>query len=125
MHFSEDDLKAALQREDPGPDFTERVMAGIAQERQRNTAKPARRKFAWWPFSFSPALAGAFAAMVLIAGTWLGYQRYEHNQELARAAKARQEAILALQITNAKLNHIFRRVNQQEAPQPNIRRQSL
>lgn len=125
MHFSEDDLKAALRREDPGPDFTERVMAGVSRDQQRTPAKPTRPNFAWWPFSFSPALAGALAAIVLAAGTWLGYQRYEHHQEMARAEKARQQAILALQITNAKLNHIFRRVNQQQAPQPKIRRQSL
>lgn len=124
MHFSEDDLKAALQREDPGPDFTGRVLAEIARNRERVPASP-RRKFGWWPFSFSPALAGALAAVVLVVGAWLGYARYEHRQEMARAEKARQQAILALQITSAKLSHIFRRVNQQQAPQPKIRRQSL
>lgn len=125
MHFSEDDLKAALQREDPGLDFTDRVMAEIGRDRQRILARPTRSKFAWWPFTFAPALAGALAIIVLMAGAWLGYQRYQRNQELGRAEKARQEAILALQITNAKLNHIFRRVNQQEQQQPKIRRQSL
>ena len=32
MQFSEDDLRSALQRKDPGPDFTQRVMARVAQQ---------------------------------------------------------------------------------------------
>ena len=29
MQFSEDDLRSALQRKDPGPEFTQRVMARV------------------------------------------------------------------------------------------------
>lgn len=125
MHFSDDDLKAALRRKDPGPEFTERVMATIASRPQQADGK-VRPRGTWWPFRFSPVLAGAVAAFVLVLVGWLGIANYhEQKIKIAQAEKARQEAILALRITNAKLNHVFRRVNQQEAPQPKIRRQSL
>jgi len=124
MHFSDDDLRAALGRKDPGPEFTARVMASV-DERQKLPAKATSDKSRWWPFPFRPALAGALAALVLAAAGWVEYQRYERSQEIARAETARQEAILALRITNAKLNHIFRRVNQQELRQPKTRRESL
>ena len=125
MHFSDDDLTAALRRKDPGPRFTERVMSSIASKTQLADGK-VRPRFTWWPFRFSPALAGAVAGLVLVLVGLIGIANYrEQKDKIAQAEKARQEAILALRITNAKLNHVFRRVNQQEAPQPKIRRQSL
>lgn len=128
MHFSDDDLSAALRREDPGPEFTERVISAIQRSGRDATSEQPRWKRSWWPFRLSPALAGVAAAVVLIAASWLGLALYNrHQAEIARAEKARQEAILALRITNAKLNHVFRRVNfnQQAAPQPKNRRQIL
>jgi hypothetical protein len=125
MHFSEDDLRAAMRRKDPGPEFTARVMAAVEHGRQKSGPGEMPGKSRWWPFRFAPALAGALAALVLAAGGWLEYHRYQHSREMARAERARQEAILALKITSAKLDHIFRRVNQQEPPQPKTRRESL
>src|SRR5215467_9540160 len=122
MHFSDDDLKAALKREDPGTDFTESVMAAIGDARRLSPAKP---RFPW-VFRFSPIWAGALAVVLLIAGSWFGVARYqEHQATVARAKKAEQEAVLALQIANAKLHHVFQRVNQQNAPKPEFRRERL
>ncbi len=135
MHFSEDDLRNALRRKDPGPGFTQRVMARVSQKEEvaadaRSTKKlPARG----WTWRLRPALLGGVAALVLLIGGGLGYRAYqEHEKQLAarkleeqQAREAEQKVILALRITHAKLNHIFKQVNESTAPEPKIRRQSL
>ena len=37
MHFSEDDLRDALKRKDPGEGFTQRVMARVEQAKSEGT----------------------------------------------------------------------------------------
>ena len=46
MHFSEDDLREALKRKDPGEGFTQRTMARVNQARVNQSASeqsPSRR----------------------------------------------------------------------------------
>lgn len=127
MPFSEDDLGAALKRKDPGPGFTQGVMARLAQrENAAHAPRPQRNAwFAWLrPLRLHPAMAAVAAALALAVATWMGYQRYQAIQ-VARAREAEQQAILALRITNAKLNHVFRRVKQSEGSDPKIRREVL
>jgi hypothetical protein len=149
MHFSEDDLKKALRPEDPGPAFTQRVMAGVHQLKARqkqedvlekNGAAASRRKRQWprwlqW-LSVRPALASAMAAVVLLVGLGLGYREYRHIEqrkelaratELKRAKEAEEKVMLALRITNSKMNHVFKRVSEQmqEEQGQKIRRQAL
>lgn len=127
MPFSEDDLRAALKRKDPGPGFTQGVMARLAQrENAAHAPRPQRSAwFAWLrPLRLHPAMAAVAAALALAVATWMGYQRYQAIQ-VARAREAEQQAILALRITNAKLNHVFRRVKQSEGSDPKIRREVL
>src|SRR5215831_11182596 len=45
MHFSEDDLRKALKRHDPGPGFTNRVMAGISETEKKAQAGPKLGSF--------------------------------------------------------------------------------
>lgn len=127
MPFSEDDLRAALKRKDPGPGFTQRVMARVGQQ-EKTASVPGRHRGGWlaWlrPLKLHPAMAAVAAVLVLAVGSWMGYQRYQAVQ-LAKARQAEQQAILALRITNAKLNHVFRRVKQSEASDPKIRREVL
>jgi hypothetical protein len=58
----------------------------------------------------------------------VGYEKYREAR-LEQAREAEQKTILALKITNAKLNHVFKRVNESinepAAQAPKIRRQSL
>lgn len=132
MHFSEDDLKEALKRKDPGPGFTQRVMARVAQQQEPETAKRAKsmKTPGWrWLWRSHPALAGALA-LVLMIGGGLGYQQYLHVQEKKRveqqqAELAKRRVVEALKITNAKLNHVFRRVSEPSLEEPKIRRQTL
>lgn len=144
MQFSEDDLRSALKPKDPGPDFTQRVMARLGEAKtQVSEGKtqpkpmPASERGPWrfWfaGLKFGPALAAA-VAVVLLIGAWVGFQGYQRHQQQAKAAqqqrdmeakRAEQQAILALRITSEKLNHVFQKVNGAAPPEDKIRRQRL
>jgi hypothetical protein len=136
MHFSEDDLRNALRRKDPGPGFSQRVMARVVQAKETQATEAAsrpkpRKRLSWrgWTWKLRPALIGAAVALVLAIGGGLGYLEYERVQSQREAELAKQRVMLALKITNAKLNHVFKRVNESinepAAQEPKIRRQSL
>lgn len=126
MQFSEDDLRAALKPKDPGPGFTQRVMARVGQqEKSAPAVKPPRAWFAWlWALRLHPAMAAVAAVLVLAITSWVGYQQYQESKR-REAMLAEQKAVEALRITNAKLNHVFRRVRQSEASEPKVRREVL
>ena len=140
MHFSEDDLREALKRKDPGEGFTQRVMARVNQSKAESTAQPAKKvngKFlSWW--THRPVWAAAVVAMLLLAFGIGGYQysEYRHAEEnrIARAKqqqlqqeaeRARDQAIMALEIARAKLNHVLQHAQLQAEPNDKIRRQRL
>ena len=133
----EDELKLALRREEPSPDFTNRVMARIQameqspvrnqqkQEKQQETLREEnnwRQRFAdlFRPPTIKWAMAGAMAA-VLIAAIF-GLARYrEHQIELQRQAetaanaegeRAKEQVMLAMRIASAKLNVAQRKVKE-------------
>jgi hypothetical protein len=137
MQFSEDDLRNALRRKDPGPEFTQRVMARVRQgDAARQPQAPNRnRRFSWiqtlW---LRPLPAFVVLVLILLAGAWIGYQSYQGHQWEAQVRrqqqeraehKARDETILALRITSEKLNHVFQKVNSALPPDAKIRRERL
>jgi hypothetical protein len=136
MHFSEDDLKDALRRKDPGPGFTQRVMARVGQTEQKEspaTTGPINNPPRGWPAwlgaaRLRPAMTALAAIVLVAAASWMGYEKYREAR-IEQAREAEQKTILALKITNAKLNHVFKRVNESinepAAQAPKIRRQSL
>lgn len=129
MHFSEDDLREALRRKDPGPGFTQRVMARISQADAKTAKTPtvvprARRYPILWRWMRSPALVSA-AVLLLVAGIWLGFQQYEQVQRAKAEAKAQQQTILALRITKAKLTRVLERATYLPGRDPEVRRKSL
>lgn len=118
MHFSEDDLRASLRRKDPGEPFTERVMAHVIQHQARVAAVPGSGsrvgellRRLW----LRPALTGALAAILFVGGS-LSFLHYRKVQRWREGEAAKQQALLALRITNAKLNHVFERVKTSQAP---------
>ncbi len=131
MQFSEDDLRSALQRKDPGPEFTQRVMARLNQSEASSTSSDRK----WWQRWFAGGgWRPALAAILLAIGAWMGIERYERYTEQVRnqkiqeqiiARQAEQQAIRALRITSAKLNHVFQKVNGSSSQEPRIRRQTL
>jgi hypothetical protein len=141
MHFSEDDLREALKREDPGEGFTQRVMARVNQSKAEGIKQPATKKrkgkfLAWW--SLRPAWTMAMVAVLLLACGIGGYQysEYRHAEEMRiarakqqqlqqEAERARDQAIMALEIARAKLNHVLQHAQLQGEPANKVRRQRL
>ena len=141
MHFSEDDLREALKRKDPGEGFTQRVMARVNQAKAEGTAQPTTKKpngklLAWW--MLRPAWTIAVVAVLLLAFGIGGYQysEYRHavenriarekQQQLQREAeRARDQAIMALEIARAKMNHVLQHAQLQAEPNNKIRRERL
>ena len=146
MHFSEDDLRDALKRKDPGEGFTQRVMARVNQarvnqDRAEGASQPATKKvngkfLAWW--TLRPAWTVAVVAVLLLACGIGGYQysEYRHAEEMRiarakqqqlqqEAERARDQAIMALEIARAKLNHVLQHAQLQAEPAGKIRRQRL
>lgn len=107
----ETQLKRALRPEQPSPDFTDRVMARIAEEnRAQAPAAPARdlwtrlREF-FQPSQMKWGMVAAMACLLLFAS--LGVHRYREHQralEIAEGEKAREQVLLALRIASSKLN---------------------
>lgn len=148
MHFSEDDLGEALKRKDPGEGFTQRTMARVNQARvnqAQSESKPALAKpvqksngfFMAW-LTRRPAWAMAVVAVLLLACGIGGYQysEYRHAEEMRiarakqqqiqqEAERARDQAIMALEIARAKLNHVLQHAQLQSEPSDKIRRQRL
>ena len=144
MHFSEDDLREALKRKDPGEGFTQRVMARVNQARVNQSGsdeQPATKKvngkfLSWW--IHRPVWAAAVVAMLLLACGIGGYQysEYRHAEEMRiarakqqqlqqEAERARDQAIMALEIARAKMNHVLQHAQLQAEPNDKIRRQRL
>ncbi|GAC1661424.1 MAG: hypothetical protein NVS9B4_13670 [Candidatus Acidiferrum sp.] len=101
MHFSEDNLRSALRRKNPGTRFTEQVMARVGQEPAQKESSGGRP---------SPRLRKA-TAIALAAGVLFAAGTFEHRQQVRRhqeAEFAREQALLALRITTAELNKAVR-----------------
>jgi hypothetical protein len=127
MHFSEDDLRSALERKDPGAGFTQRVMARINQS-EAKASSPGRWPRAllrlWWPVRLRTGLATALV-VVLAVSAWMGVAHYRHIQEERAGEMAKQQAVLALRITTTKLNHVFERVRTSQTHEVEMRREHL
>jgi len=95
MHFSEDDLRKALKRHDPGPGFTRRVMTAIAvnQAEKKAQAVPRRPSFFSATLAFvlslarRPALAAGLAVLALAAGGGVGYWQHQRTRERGNRSK--------------------------------------
>ncbi len=110
-------LKRALEAQDPPEGFTERVLQRVAAEHSkpaRAAERPERRwNFrAWlvdamratgldWQRGWRLALAGSLAVAIL--GVGIGYRQH---QERVRGEQAREQLMLALQITGKQINRV-------------------
>jgi hypothetical protein len=99
MSRLDDSLREALRREDPGPEFTERVLA-------RAAAAP-RPKESWWhgmvsafrPAKMRWAMAAALASLFVIGGV-----EYQERRTRIEGEAAKERLVLALRIAGTKLN---------------------
>lgn len=125
MNKFDDELKMALRREEPSPDFTARVMARINELPAPQQQEKLREKYDWRQkladFFRPPAMKWAMAAglaVVLIAATF-GVNRYrEHQRAMAEIAaqaegqRAKEQVMLAMRIASVKLNVAQKKVNE-------------
>ncbi|MGE0131394.1 MAG: anti-sigma factor [Blastocatellales bacterium] len=119
MNRFDDELRLALRREHPSPDFADRVMARIAQLPAQSLIEQkqekSREKTGWLRklagFSQLPrmkwAMAGAMAVALIIVG--FGVHRHRENErlrqaEIAEGERAKEQVMLAMRIASAKLN---------------------
>lgn len=139
MNKFDDELRMALRRQEPSPDFTTRVMARIAQLpadekvtnkeiKQENPGEDNR----WWRklseiFQFSAsrpqmkwAMAGAMAMVLIVAAfglKWYGEHQLESKRQAEIAAqaegeRAKEQVMLAMRIASAKLNLAQKKVQE-------------
>src|SRR5258708_2522977 len=110
MQFSEDDLRRALRRKDPGSDFTQQVLARI--EQAESTAKPIQVKQvrpSFFSFHFWPRRMVAIAAVAATVVVALGIVQYDRYETHIKQENAKKQAVMALEITSATLNQALQR----------------
>jgi len=105
----EDDLRAALRRVDPPEGFEHRVLARI--ERAERPAGLAPRRFPAWA-------AAAGLAFASIAGVAVYHERQVKERE--RGMAARDQLVLALQITGKKLDSVRNQINYSDSNSKNV-----
>jgi len=93
----EKNLKSALGRKTPPPDFTVRVMSAIAA----GEAKPPVVRSRWL------RAAAAAAMLTAIAGGWTAHQLAERRA----GQRARDEVMVALHIAGAKVRYAQQQVH--------------
>lgn len=89
----EDQLRGALRRIEPPPGFVQRTLARAAGER-----KPPRRVF-----RFPRYVAALAASLALVAGV---YRVQEHR----RGQQAKEQLMLALEITGSRLSDVRQKI---------------
>ncbi len=104
MNRFDDELRQALRREDPGPDFTRRVLEKVGQ------ASACQPKSWWqslWPQSWTVRWAALAACLLLVFG---GLRYQEHRRVQAEGEAAKEKLVLALRIAGTKLHSAQERV---------------
>jgi hypothetical protein len=94
MNF-EDELRSALRRRDPSPDFTQRVLARVSAQPIRRERQPFSQPWARW--------AAAIAAVLILAVGGLEYRHYQGE-------RAKDQVLLAVRIAGSKLNKAHKKV---------------
>ena len=108
MDRLEQQLRQALGREDPPPGFAARVLARIAAGGNKEVGEKWWRRFFGYPV-WSAALAGGLACLILLGGMMLmgGVARRQRQaQEKMRGEAAKNQLLLALQITSSELSRV-------------------
>lgn len=97
----EQELRRALQHKQPSSGFVARVLANLPEE----------RRSPWAGWLHVPVLRWATAAILFVVIGSGAVAYYHHQQELARGRAAKQQLMLALRITGAKLQLAQQRVH--------------
>jgi len=90
----EDELRSALRRREPSPDFTERVLARVAAAPVRRASGVSQPWIRW---------VAAMAATLVLAAGGLEYRHYQGE-------RAKSQVLLAVRIAGSKLARAQRKV---------------
>src|SRR5438270_2634144 len=107
-HF-EDQLKKAMARQDPGTDFTARVLSKLEESKAQNPK-------ATWPerlgLTQSWRLAPALAALLMMAGgvIYHEHERLVQEERMAQGEAAKRKLLVAIHIAGTKLDQARHRV---------------
>ncbi len=105
MSRLEDALRESLRREDPGPEFTRRVLARAAESASRRS---------WWQRAadvFGPGMVRwAAACAVTCSLLVVGSLEYREHQRRVEGEQAKQKLILALRVAGTKLHMVQAKV---------------
>jgi hypothetical protein len=106
-------LKNALLRQEAPPDFTEQVLARIAE----HTSVPQARRDPWWGI-FTQSLLRWAAITATATSLVIGGIHYRNvRRERAKGEAAKQQLMLALRIAGSKLQLAKAKVNEINATQ--------
>lgn len=93
MNNFEEQLRASLQRREPGPDFAQRLQRRLQEKKRTGSLR-------WL----------AAAALILATSTGFLYMEHERRRQV-EGERAREQALEALQISSEKLNLVLRKLN--------------
>ncbi len=99
MNRFEDALREALRREDPGEDFTQRVLAAVPRRREKTAGWRERLVSAFRLPVFRLAAATALGAVLIVSGV-----EYRQARIRSEGEAAKQQLMLAMRIAGAKLH---------------------
>jgi hypothetical protein len=120
MNRFDDELRRVFSREEPSPDFTDRVMARVAELKKREKPKGKTGWLRILASFFQPpqmkwGMAGAMAVLLVIAGFGVHARRENERRRLAEIAegeRAKEQVMLAMRIASAKLNVAKKKVHE-------------
>ncbi len=116
MSLFEDELRKAMQRREPGEDFTAGILARVKQEETRKARRSQRLLGVFWPSEWPigrQRLAWALALILIFSGL-IGYRQHVRITQ-GRAAK--EQLLAAMHIAGAQLREAQLRVKKIEFPE--------
>jgi enamine deaminase RidA (YjgF/YER057c/UK114 family) len=113
MNLFDDELRKAMERREPGEDFTARILAKVKEEESRK-GRSWRAVFrqSIWQAGYA-RLAWAAALLVIFSGL-IGYRQHARAAE-GRAAK--EQLLTAMHIAGTQLHEAQLRVKRIEFPE--------
>jgi len=118
MNQIEELLKNALRRQDAPPDFSEQVLARVAQ----HNSIPRVRQDTWWSIFTQPLVRWSAITATAISLVIGGIHYRNARRERAKGEAAKQQLMLALRIAGSKLQLAKAKVNEINATQ--VKKQS-
>lgn len=119
----EDELKSALQREEPSADFAARVLARVKRFQQAPPPLRARWRTKLIGFFAMPRLRWGIVSVAMILALLIGGLQYRSYRQTQREGElAKEQVLLAFRITSAKLSIARKKVQENSQRQSDSQR---